>query len=112
MVVAKEAFKYAATPEYAETATAAWTDIQTCKEVYNYTLTQEYWPRLGLEKLGVKATAQTVGQGMAESVPAETVLSGNTKVTANDVSPKRVVEPEIPFLKDPPTAASRQGQLT
>ncbi|WP_431358877.1 RNA-guided endonuclease InsQ/TnpB family protein [Halovenus amylolytica] len=41
----EETFKYAATPEDAEIATDAWDDIQTCREVYNHALTQEYRPR-------------------------------------------------------------------
>ena len=46
----EETFKYAATPEDAETATAAWADIQTCREVYNHALTQEYRPRPDYDK--------------------------------------------------------------
>ena len=46
----EESFKYAATPEDAETATAAWADIQTCREVYNHALTQEYRPRPDCDK--------------------------------------------------------------
>ncbi|QKY22267.1 IS200/IS605 family element transposase accessory protein TnpB (plasmid) [Halolamina sp. CBA1230] len=65
--------------------------------------------RLGLEKLGVEATMQTVGQGMAESTPAETALPGDTEETSDEVSPKRVVETGSPCLKEPPKAASRQG---
>jgi len=48
--------------------------------------------RLGLEKLGVEANMKPVGQGMAESTPVETALPRDTEATANDVSPKRVVE--------------------
>ncbi len=46
----EETFKYAATPEDAETATAAWHDIQTCREVSNHALTQEYRPRPDYDK--------------------------------------------------------------
>ena len=46
----EESFKYAATPDCGETAAAAWTDIQTCREVYNHALTQEYRPRPGYDK--------------------------------------------------------------
>jgi len=66
--------------------------------------------RLGLEKLGVEAHTMTVGQGMAESTtPVETALPEDTEATANDVSPKCVVETGSPCLKEPPKAASRQG---
>ena len=43
--MAEETFKYAATPASEGVATAAWEAIQTCREVYNHTLTQEYRPR-------------------------------------------------------------------
>jgi putative transposase len=43
--VVEETFKYAATPEDAGTASTAWVDIQTCREVYNHALTQAYRPR-------------------------------------------------------------------
>jgi len=49
-VVVEETFKYAATPDDNETATAAWGDIQTCREVYNHALTQEYRPRPDYDK--------------------------------------------------------------
>ncbi|MDY6775966.1 MAG: transposase, partial [Halobacteria archaeon] len=65
--------------------------------------------RLGLAKLGVEAQTMTVGQGMAESTPAETALPGETEETSNNVSPKRVVETGSPCLKEPPKATSRQG---
>jgi putative transposase len=65
--------------------------------------------RLGVEKLGVEATMQTVGQGMVESTPAETALPGDTEETSDEVSPKCVVETGSPCLKEPPQAASRQG---
>jgi len=42
--VVEETFKYAATPDDAETATATWAAIQTCREVYNHALTQGYRP--------------------------------------------------------------------
>jgi len=48
--VVEETFKYAATPDDDETATAAWNDIQTCREVYNHALTQEYRPRPDSDK--------------------------------------------------------------
>jgi len=48
--VVEETFKYAATPDDDETATAAWADIQTCREVYNHALTQEYRPRPDYDK--------------------------------------------------------------
>jgi len=56
--------------------------------------------RLGLEKLGVATNTKPVGQGMAESTPAETALAGDTEVTSDDVSPKRVVETGSPCLKE------------
>ena len=40
----EEAFKYAAEPEDTTTAESAWQAIQTCREVYNHALTQEYKP--------------------------------------------------------------------
>ena len=40
----KEAFQYRATPEDATTGETTWTHIQTCREVYNHALTQEYHP--------------------------------------------------------------------
>ena len=46
----EETFKYAATPDCDETAAAAWSDIQTCREVYNHALTQEYRPRPDYDK--------------------------------------------------------------
>jgi putative transposase len=42
--VVEEAFQYAARPEDASTAESAWSAIQTCREVYNHALTQEYHP--------------------------------------------------------------------
>jgi len=48
--VVEETFKYAATPDDDATATAAWNDIQTCREVYNHALTQEYRPRPDYDK--------------------------------------------------------------
>jgi putative transposase len=42
--VVEEAFQYAAEPEDAATAESAWQAIQTCREVYNHALTQEYKP--------------------------------------------------------------------
>lgn len=40
----EESFQYAATPDSESVASAAWSDIQTCREVYNHALTQEYKP--------------------------------------------------------------------
>ncbi|THE65701.1 transposase [Salinadaptatus halalkaliphilus] len=40
----EEAFKYAAEPKDTSTAESAWHSIQTCREVYNHALTQEYKP--------------------------------------------------------------------
>ena len=40
----EEAFQYRATSEDATTSTTAWNHIQTCREVYNHALTQEYRP--------------------------------------------------------------------
>ena len=48
--MAEETFKYAATPADDETAKTAWSDIQTCREVYNHALTQEYRPRPDYDK--------------------------------------------------------------
>ena len=42
--MAGEAFQYRATPEDATTDETAWSHIQTCREVYNHALTQEYHP--------------------------------------------------------------------
>ena len=46
----EETFKYVATPDDNATATAAWSRIQTCREVYNHALTQEYRPRPDYDK--------------------------------------------------------------
>ena len=46
----EEAFKYAAEPEDAATAESAWNAIQTCREVYNHALTQEYKPAPDYDK--------------------------------------------------------------
>ena len=48
--MAEETFNYAATLDDTVTATAAWDAIQTCREVYNHALTQEYQPRPDGEK--------------------------------------------------------------
>ncbi|MFB6252984.1 MAG: RNA-guided endonuclease InsQ/TnpB family protein [Halobacteriaceae archaeon] len=40
----EETFQYAAEPEDTATAESAWQAIQTCREVYNHALTQEYHP--------------------------------------------------------------------
>ncbi len=65
--------------------------------------------RLGLRKLGITDSPEDVGQGMAESTPAETALPRDSEGTPNEVSPKRVVETGSPCLKEPLKAASRQG---
>ncbi|MEF8781921.1 MAG: transposase [Haloarculaceae archaeon] len=46
----EETFKYAATPDDDSVATAAWDAIQTCREVYNHALTQEYRPAPASDK--------------------------------------------------------------
>ena len=46
----EEAFKYAAEPEDTTTAASAWHAIQTCREVYNHALTQEYKPAPDYDK--------------------------------------------------------------
>lgn len=46
----EEAFQYAAEPEDATTAKSAWNAIQTCREVYNHALTQEYKPAPDYDK--------------------------------------------------------------
>lgn len=56
--------------------------------------------RLGVDKLGVEGNTKAVGQGMAESTPAETALPGDTEATADAVSPKRVVETGSSSLKE------------
>lgn len=40
----EEAFQYRAVPEDSTTAESAWQAVQTCREVYNHALTQEYRP--------------------------------------------------------------------
>jgi len=42
--VVEKAFQYVAEPEDVTTAESAWNAIQTCREVYNHALTQEYKP--------------------------------------------------------------------
>jgi putative transposase len=39
-----ESFQYHAMPDSEAVAERAWSDIQTCREVYNHALTQEYRP--------------------------------------------------------------------
>lgn len=46
----EEAFQYAAEPEDTTTAESAWNAIQTCREVYNHALTQEYNPAPAYDK--------------------------------------------------------------
>jgi len=48
--VVEEAFKYAAEPEDPTTSESAWNAIQTCREVYNHALTQEYKPAPDYDK--------------------------------------------------------------
>jgi putative transposase len=40
----EESFQYHAMPDSEAVAERAWSDIQTCREVYNHALTQEYRP--------------------------------------------------------------------
>jgi putative transposase len=42
--VVETTFKYSANPENKQTATRAWDAIQTCRQVYNHALSQEYKP--------------------------------------------------------------------
>ena len=83
-----------------ETAKPLWVREHSCPACgfetdrdYNSALEIE---RLGLEKLGIEVSTTDVGQGMAESTPAETALPGET----TPVSPKRVVETGSPSLKE------------
>lgn len=46
----EESFQYAAMPDTESVASAAWSDIQTCREVYNHALTQEYRPTPDYDK--------------------------------------------------------------
>ena len=46
----EEAFKYAAKPEDTSTAKSAWKAIQTCRQVHNHALTQEYKPAPDYDK--------------------------------------------------------------
>ena len=46
----EEAFQYAAEPENTTTTESAWNAIQTCCEVYNHALTQEYKPTPDYDK--------------------------------------------------------------
>jgi len=48
--VVEKAFQYAAEPEDATTTESAWQAIQTCREVYNHALTQEYKPAPNYDK--------------------------------------------------------------
>jgi len=48
--VVEEAFQYRAVPEDATTGKTAWQAIQTCREVYNHALTQEYRPAPDYDK--------------------------------------------------------------
>jgi len=49
-VVVEETFQYSATPDSPATATTAWDHIQTCREVHNHALTQEYRPKPDWDK--------------------------------------------------------------
>jgi putative transposase len=57
--------------------------------------------RRGLEELGIKDSTADLGQGMAESTPAETALPGES----TQISSKRVVETGNPTLKERTAAA-------
>ena len=46
----EEAFQYAAEPEDAATSESGWQAIQTCREVYNHVLIQEYKPAPDYDK--------------------------------------------------------------
>ena len=56
--------------------------------------------RLGLQELGIEDSSEDVGQGMAESTPAETALSVENEGIPDEFSPKRVVETGSPCLKE------------
>ena len=56
--------------------------------------------RLGLQELGIEDSSEDVGQGMAESTPAETALPVENEGTLDEFSPKRVVETGSPCLKE------------
>lgn len=64
--------------------------------------------RLGLHHLGICTPPEDVGQGMAESTPAETALPGDTETRADAVSPKRVVETGSPCLRERPAQAASE----
>ena len=46
----EKAFQYAAEPEDTATTESTWQAIQTCREVYNHALTQEYKPAPDYDK--------------------------------------------------------------
>ena len=46
----EESFQYHAEPANEEVARRAWSDIQTCREVYNHALTQHYHPAPDYDK--------------------------------------------------------------
>ncbi len=61
--------------------------------------------RLGLQQLGSEDSSTDVGQGMAESTPAETALPVENEGTPNEFSVKCVVETGSPCLKEAASAA-------
>lgn len=46
----EESFQYRATPDSKDVAETVWSDIQTCREVYNHTLTRYYRPAPDVDK--------------------------------------------------------------
>ncbi|ELY55400.1 IS1341-type transposase [Natronococcus amylolyticus DSM 10524] len=62
----EEAFKYAAEPEDTTTAKSAWSAIQTCREVYNHALTQEYKPAPDYDKPSYTAMQNKLPQWKRE----------------------------------------------
>ena len=62
----EEAFKYAAEPGDSETAESAWQAIQTCREVYNHALTQEYKPAPAYDKPSYTAIQNKLPQWKRE----------------------------------------------
>jgi len=74
-VVVEEAFKYAAEPEDAATAKSAWKAIQTCREVYNHALTQEYKPAPDYDKPSYTAMQNKLPEWKREWPEWSTVYS-------------------------------------
>jgi len=64
--VVEEAFQYAAEPEDTTTAESAWQAIQTCREVYNHVLTQEYRPAPDYDKPSYTAMQNKLPQWKRE----------------------------------------------